>query len=843
MGRSPPRIIVGPPTKTPVKQPKTPAEGLAAYAKRTGTYLIDPGMPSYKPGEYVGPEGRAVSARTPEEARQALEQQKTLREQQERAAFEKRVAERAEEYRRELEAKKQEYREVSEAEYTPSPYRPGYKPEEPAHGEAEIRAYQEPSAYEKAVSGAHRLREKISTGVQRLQTFVGRAPGEKLVSFKKDTEKATLGLREYVGAEVKPTKGALTHTGQMIRHHPKAFVKQSGQELKEIGEYAWEHPVETGATIAVIAGAGAVAPTATMGVLGVSVAHSFIHKPERGVAEVALLGAGALLGKGAGKLRRKAKLKVTPFEGEARLKDTELIAGWGKSVVRQGKVTILSETKSVSEVLSMGKGKVGVRTKGVITQITTRPGKPPQVELLGTKTHAAVTETGVKGLSTFIGKSKVKTGTKIEELTIAGKAKEIGKRTTPKGVRAEQAIISAATPDIVTPPELRVVPELPSAFGRMKHVGRKKPPVKKRVETDYGFELSEVSAGAVSFKTPKKLGVPFRIGEAKPKPTLSFDSVPGRRANLFYKLKKQRGGKAKGLEIETPKPKSKNIFKVARAQRETKMFSWLDSVSPKPSIKSGPLKITSAPGTRVAAMSFEVEPGVAFYDKPVPSMTPMIAERLAIAKIGRISQPAGPKIAILSGEKTGQAQREKQLEIQDQRPGGIRLTSQRDILKPKKTPGITAIPRIAIKQKSRQVTAPKITTEQIEKLKPLEIQKEKPGIKQKAQPKKQVTLPATPKRPPRTQKGFLYLSRGRIPRGTGRPRARLPKARKPKGGLYPLADPLSMTITEARTFRKARHQKPTKKVKKAFALELMRRPGMVRFPTFEMKRKKGGLKI
>lgn len=56
--------------------------------------------------------------------------------------------------------------------------------------------------------------------------------------------------------------------------------------------------------------------------------------------------------------------------------------------------------------------------------------------------------------------------------------------------------------------------------------------------------------------------------------------------------------------------------------------------------------------------------------------------------------------------------------------------------------------------------------------------------------------------------------------------------------LSPLADPLSIAKTEATTFSRARHQKPTKQVKKEFVGELERYGLAFRFPTFEMKKRK-----
>lgn len=818
-GIQPPERTVGPPERIRKIQPKTPAEGLAEYARRTGTYIIDPGMPSYAPGTFVGPDGVPVQARTAEEARQVQAQLKAQREKIEREAREKDIAEwraRALKERESWERKETErkYRQV-EREHAPTPY--SSTPER----KDEIVAGRVPNKFEQA-------RERILGGIESVRHFVGKKPKTPYAV------QHTIGLTEYVGKEAAQAKGAVRHTAQLIRHRPKTLARGIKTEAKESLTYAYEHPLATVATVGVVAGAAAVAPVATGAVVTASVAKSFMTKPERGIAEAGLIigTVGAIKGAGkvAGRFLPKKPPKITPFVGEARLKDTGLIAEYGKSVVTKGKVKIVSEAKGITELLPKGKK---MRTKGVVIQKITEPGKGLRTELIGIDTRATVKKTGA-GLSSFLGKSKIKEGTKIRELTIAGKVKETGKRTTPKGVRTEHAIISAGTPDIIRPPKVTSVPEFTPVFSRMKHYGRKKPLARRHTEIDYGFEVSEISAGAVSFKTPKKLGLPFRVGEPK---TLILQGQKGAgKARLFHELKHQRKAAARErvLEIEAPKLKSKDIFTVARDQREARMFSYLDSVSPKAAGKAGkPLEIMTTPSTGMATMALKPEMR-GLYDKPVPSTMPAVAERLAIEQMGKIGTGKGARVVMFGGKK---AEAERTAAKSRQAPKAkLGLKGWTDT-KP------TEIPRVRISEKIKPIitTIPKYKTDQTSGIIDLPAMK-KPAVKLK---EKTATTPKiqipTPPRPPRTPSKFLML--GGLPRPTRRrKRARVSMPRF-KSMLSPLADPLSLAITEARTLRKGKHLKPTKRVRKAFARELMRSPGMVRFPTYQMTKRKGGFKI
>lgn len=853
MAIAPPRKVEAPP---PTKE-------------YTGVYLYDPVMKDVPPGTYVGPGGVRVRAETYREAQAKLARQFKEKAELEKAQKELVAQERAKS--EEVKARKayvaslerlEKRKAVEAARPAPREYRP-YAPITPTP----IRPPPVSEARAEVREALGLRREKVERVIER--------PGE----IPKGLEPAYVAPKppkEEIRAQTIAERVEYRTVAGISKVSP--FVAGIARESFETGKGIAADPLPT----AIVAGAATLVSLTPPGraivggAMGVSVVHrAYTKGPEAAISDILLLGAAAKAGPliaGVGR-RTRPPISLETAIGEARLKDVPvpegLVRGVGVSKFRRGDIVVETKVKEYTAFVKKPKGvkeikegpvTVSVETPEGIASITRgvgervvldapkqkvlevkglgkrlkvigpEPAKPREIsrEPISTKIAAITTPSPVKGVSRFEAEMKTKIGTEITTEKYIGTAKEIAKYPTKKGMISVADTLAIRTK-----------------------------PVDK--------ELA-VSLGVSDFKTPAKLGLPFRIGEPK---KISFEGLGVTKTKALKKIRKEKRRERKWEEfvsgeppVPTPKKKAKDLFELAREKREAKMFTFLERVTPtvKPP-REGAMPGISAPKEPAPIAALKPEE-VALYDKPMPSFAQLSAHEIGLKGISApmptglgpmpLIRPPREKVreelrvenGYLAGERVDrpviEVSKERAIpKAKPERPDlAVKpITTVEPIYKPIQRPDITIMPI------TTQYPEQKITP--IQAIKAKKAEKMKPTAKPPARP----TLPGIP---PRRPPGIPRLPRIAI--GIRRPRERKPrikpptvKLKTPKIGIKPLADWLSVTQAAARKPGiTPLHKAPTAKVKREFIAARARKPLSFRFATandLNKRRKKQDLTI
>ena len=834
----------------------------------TGVYLYDPVMKDVPPGTYVGPGGVRVRAETYREAQAKLARQFKEKAELEKAQKELVAQERAK--AEEVKARKayvaslerlEKRKAVEAARPAPREYRP-YAPITPTP----IRP---PPASEVRAE----VREALGLRREKVERVIER-PGE----IPKGLEPA------YVAP--KPPKEEI-RAATIAEKIPMRIGKVSpfaGEIAKETimtGKEIAAAPIVVGAGVAA---AHVISKTPVGAALvGGTVAGSVLYRtyekgPAAGISDVLLLGAAAKAGPliaGVGR-RTRPPISLETAIGEARLKDVPvpegLVRGVGVSKFRRGDIVVETKVKEYTAFVKKPKGvkeikegpvTVSVETPEGIASITRgvgervildapkqkilevkglgkrlkvigpEPAKPREIsrEPISTKIAAITTPSPVKGVSRFEAEMKTKIGTEITTEKYIGTAKEIAKYPTKKGMISVADTLAVRTK-----------------------------PVDK--------ELA-VSLGVSDFKTPAKLGLPFRIGEPR---KVSFEGLGVTKTKALTKIRKEKRRERKWEEfvsgeppVPTPKKKAKDLFTLAREEREAKMFTFLEKATPtvKPP-REGAMPGISAPKEPAPIAALKPEE-VALYDKPMPSFAQLSAHEIGLKGISApmptglgpmpLIRPPGEREEISQQIRVdtsflGDAQAERPLlkEIKKERP--LKEKPEKPIISAKPKTQVEPIYLPIQRQRPETITTPIVTdiidfSQDVQAIYPPKKATDfKPPVRPTAKP--------IPPRPPRRPPGIPRLPRIAI--GIRRPKERKPrikpptvKLKTPKIGIKPLADWLSVTQAAAQKFGVTpRHRAPTPKIQKEFIAARARKPLSFRFATandLNKRRKKQDLTI
>ena len=815
-----PAPVISPPTK-----------------KYTGTYLYDTGLASTPAGTFIGEGGIRVQAETYQQAQMKLVQQardKAAKEQYEREIAAQQAAE--------ARAQAQDYASASTAAiaraeqggpvYGPQPAADSYGPRR-APTRAEI------------IESLGMPREVSIQTIAHPGSTSGLQPSNlALIPPKQEIRAAT-------GAEAIPMRiGAYN-----------SFAGEVSGQLIETGKTIAEQPIVTAAVIggAAILSKNPIGAGIVYGATAASVIqHTMKEGPAAAVSDVLFLGAASKAGElvaGIGKSGTSPKIKLETSSEEGRLKDIAvpegLSMGVGESTYRAGDILVRTQLQETTRFIETPAGTAS-RSQAIGEQTMI---DAPQRRIINI---GEIGGPGGKPLVRILGPSTQPTLISIEPVSAETMALTTPSKTIPK-MSEFVAQVKSKTGDIVTTEEYA---------GRIKEVASYKTDkgaytvsdmIAVRTKPEIAEELSLTMGGGVS-KIPAKLGAPYRPAyEAARKP----DDVP-----FMPRLKKQEPlflfGKLKPPKapIMPRKPDTSlriydNLPKRAPEKAET-TYNMPEISSPRQSSQAAQQLAFNEPLPR--------EKTAALYDKPVPSFAQFTAQKLGFEKASALSMKTEMKTEGLSTFPLASGQPalgEQQKQYSGIFQGGIQ--KERSVLKISqesrvkqeaatqvKTQTITgnivglgSITKIGQKPAiiTGQITPQVEITQQEQKIFTIQGQKEK-QIQKITQITDTITEPTPARQPPK----LVFLPR--LPRFSGSIGSAslkksgfslsLGKQRKGKTGINPLADWLSVTQTEAKTFGvKALHQAPTQKVKQAFSRQLAANPLGFRFQTAkEQKRVK-----